>query len=68
MREVNAQAWKIPAADILANGCNLDRKNPTVKEDITHLPPEQLVASILDKERQIIAILEQVQALLKEPV
>lgn len=67
-REANAQAWSIPAPEILANGCNLDRKNPTAKEDITHLPPEQLVASILDKERQIIAIMEQVQALLKEPV
>ena len=67
-REVNAQAWKIPAKDILANGCNLDRKNPTAKEDITHLPPEHLVASILDKERQIIAIVEQIQALLKAPV
>jgi type I restriction enzyme M protein len=67
-REVNTQAWKIPATEILANGCNLDRKNPTAKEDITHLPPEQLVASILDKERQIVAIMEQVQALLKEPL
>jgi type I restriction enzyme M protein len=65
-REVNAHAWKIPAAEILAQGSNLDRKNPVVKDDITHLPPEQLVASILDKERQIIAIMEQVQALLKE--
>lgn len=67
-RKENAQAWKIPAADILANGCNLDRKNPTLKQDITHLPPEQLVASILTKERQIIEIMEQVQALLKEPL
>jgi type I restriction enzyme M protein len=67
-REVNAQAWKIQAAEILDNGGNLDRKNPTAKEDITHLPPEQLVASILDKERQVIAIMEKVQALLKVPL
>lgn len=67
-RKENAQAWKLPAADILANGCNLDRKNPTLKQDITHLPPEQLVASILAQERQIIEIMEQVQALLKEPL
>ena len=67
-RKANAQAWKIPAADLLANGCNLDRKNPAVKQDITHLPPEQLVASILAKERQIIDIMERVQALLKEPL
>jgi type I restriction enzyme M protein len=31
-----------PAAELLANNCNLDRKNPRAKEDITHLPPEQL--------------------------
>ena len=67
-RKENAQAWKLPAAELLANGCNLDRKNPTVKQDIAHLPPEQLVASILAKERQIIEIMEQVQALLKEPL
>jgi type I restriction enzyme M protein len=67
-RSTNAQAWKISAKDILANGCNLDHKNPTAKEDITHLPPEQLVANILEKERQIIAIMEQVQVLLKEAV
>ncbi|WP_371134259.1 N-6 DNA methylase [Polaromonas sp.] len=67
-RKENAQAWKVPAAEILANGCNPDRKNPTAKQDITHLPPGQLVESILAKERQIIEIMERVQALLKEPL
>ena len=28
--------------ELLATDCNLDRKNPRAKEDITHLPPEQL--------------------------
>lgn len=67
-RRENAQAWKVPAVELLKNGCNLDRKNPTVKQDITHLPPAQLVASILEKERLIITIMEQVQTLLAEPV
>ncbi len=67
-REENEHAWKVPAAELLANNCNLDRKNPNGKEDITHLPPEQLVESILAKERQIIDIMTRVQALLKEPV
>jgi type I restriction enzyme M protein len=49
-REENERAWKVSAAELLANGCNLDRKNPRAKEDITHLPPEQLAASILKKE------------------
>lgn len=63
-REENDRAWKVPAAELLANGCNLDRKNPRAKEDITHLPPEVLVAGILEKERQIVAIVEKIQTLL----
>lgn len=30
---------------------NLDRKNPHVKDDFEHLPPEQLVADIWAKEQ-----------------
>lgn len=67
-RKESPQAWKVSAAEVLASGCNLDRRNPTLKQDITHLPPEQLVASVLEKERQIIAIMERVQAMLKEPL
>lgn len=63
-REENERAWKVPAAELLANGCNLDRKNPSAREDITHLPPEELAASILDKERHIAEIVGKIQTLL----
>jgi type I restriction enzyme M protein len=63
-REENERAWKVPVAELLANGCNLDRKNPNAKEDITHLPPEQLAASILEKERRIAEIVGGIQKLL----
>lgn len=63
-RQENERAWKVPAAELLANNCNLDRKNPRAKEDITHLPPEQLAASILEKERRIAEIIGQIQQLL----
>src|ERR1700675_4956171 len=43
-REENDNAWKVPAAELLADGSNLDRKNPREKEDITHLPPDLLAA------------------------
>ncbi len=43
---------------------NLDRKNPRGKEDITHLPPEQLAESILTKERRIAEIVANVKNLL----
>jgi len=63
-REENERAWKVPAAELLATGCNLDGKNPRAKEDITHLPPEQLATSILKKEQRIAEIMGNIQKLL----
>lgn len=63
-REENAQAWKVGADELLASGCNLDRKNPRSKEDIAHLPPAQLAASILQKEQRIAEIMGNVRRLL----
>jgi len=63
-REENERAWKVSAAEIMANGCNLDRKNPRGKEDITHLPPAQLAADILKKEQRIAVIMCNIEKLL----
>ncbi len=60
-REEHERAWRVPAVEILANGCNLDRKNPRAKEDITHLPPEKLAESILQKERRIAEIMADIK-------
>ncbi|MDZ8258173.1 N-6 DNA methylase [Nostoc sp. ChiQUE01b] len=43
---------------------NLDRKNPNRQQDFEHLPPEQLVADILDKDRRVAEIMAEIQALL----
>ena len=66
-REENERAWRVPAAELLASGCNLDRKNPAAKDDITHLPPGQLAASILEKEKRIAEIMGNIQKLLASP-
>jgi type I restriction enzyme M protein len=63
-REENERAWRVPSDEILANGCNLDRKNPRGAEDITHLPPEQLVTDILQKEQRIAEIMGNIRTLL----
>ena len=63
-REENDRVWRVPAVELLAAGCNLDRKNPRAKDDITHLPPEQLAASILKKEQRIAEIVGKIQELL----
>jgi type I restriction enzyme M protein len=70
-REENERAWKVKAADVLKYdrdgnllSVNLDAKNPTAKEDITHLPPEQLADSIIQKEQRIAAIVADIKKLL----
>ena len=68
-RKDSDYAWRIPASDILkynADGtlasCNLDQKNPNSAEALEHMPPAQLVKDILSRERQIIAIMEEIEA------
>lgn len=63
-REENEQAWRVPAADIIASGCNLDLRNPRTKPDLEHLPPETLIQRILVKEEEILRIVREVQAML----
>ncbi len=63
-RQENDLSWKVPVTELLANACNLDRKNPRAKEDITHLPPAQLAADILKKEQRIAEIMGNIQKLL----
>lgn len=65
-REENERAWKVPAAEILADNCNLDRKNPGWQTDLEHLPPEQLVEDIIAKEKRIIELLGEIEAMLAE--
>lgn len=64
-REENERAWRVPGDDILTIGCNLDRRNPNTKDDIEHMPPEQLLESVSTKETKIMTILDEIRALLE---
>ena len=70
-RKENDRAWKAKATDVLKYtgdgsllSVNLDIKNPRMKDDIAHLPPEQLADSILLKERKIAEIVGNIKELL----
>lgn len=63
-RTENDRAWRVSAAELLSNGCNLDRKNPRAKIDVEHLPPEELVASIIAKESRIAELMAEIQSAL----
>jgi type I restriction enzyme M protein len=64
-RKETDQAWMVPATKIIEGGYNLDLKNPNAAPDYEHLPPEQLLESILQKEGRILGLLEEVRGLLK---
>jgi len=70
-REENERAWRVKVEDVLKYdeqgvliSANLDIKNPRGKEDIAHLPPEQLVESILQKEKRITELMGNIDKLL----
>ena len=65
-RRENERAWKVPAGDLLARGCNLDVKNPNAAEDLERQPPERLAIDILAKEQRIIEVMREIQQLLIE--
>jgi type I restriction enzyme M protein len=70
-REENENAWRIPTADILqydAGGkllsANLDRKNPTRRNETEYAEPADAIAAILEKERQLLTLMEEIQQLI----
>jgi len=63
-REESAQAWRVPAEELLKVNCNLDRKNPRGKVDLEHMPPEQLADGVLKKELQIIDLMNEIKSVL----
>jgi len=58
------RAWQVPASELLAAGCNLDCKNPRAKVDVEHLPPEELVDSIITKEARIAELMAEIRSAL----
>ena len=60
-REDNERAWRVPIADLETNGFNLDLKNPNRPDDLAHRPPAELVGELLTIEKEILAVLEQLQ-------
>jgi len=63
-RQENEHAWKVDAADVDSDGYNLDRRNPHTKTGIRHLPPSQLLESIVTRETKIRGILEEIRTVL----
>ncbi len=68
-REENEYAWKVKAEDVIKYdeagnlvSANLDIKNPNTADAFEHVPPEQLLDSILEKENRIAEIVSEIRA------
>lgn len=60
------QAWKVVASDVVESGYNLDLRNPHRRDDLTHRPPAELVAELIDTERELLSLLEDLQREIKD--
>jgi type I restriction-modification system DNA methylase subunit len=66
-RPVTEHSWRVPVGKVVANDYNLDLKNPASEDALVHRPPEELAASILEKEQRIAEIMVQIVQALKDP-
>jgi type I restriction enzyme M protein len=60
-RSVNERAWTVSARDIAASGYNLDLHNPNRAADLGHRPPSELFDELISAERDVLALLEELQ-------
>jgi type I restriction enzyme M protein len=54
-------AWRVPIAELGADGFNLDRRNPNQAEDLAHRAPAELVAELVENEREVMRLLEELE-------
>lgn len=72
-QKANSHAWKVKASKIIKRdtdgklvSVNLDLKNPHSLEALEHLPPSELLESIIQKESEVIEVLNELKALISE--
>jgi type I restriction enzyme M protein len=71
-KEENGSAWKAKVEDVLKYdgqgnlvSVNLDQRNPKAKDDLEHIPPEELAKGIAEKEGKILEIIRDIHTLLE---
>ena len=72
-RKEHERAWKVDAKGLVrrdeqgrVTACNLDVKNPHSGETVDHRAPAEIVDGIIEKERRILAIMDEIKATLGE--
>jgi type I restriction enzyme M protein len=65
-RAENERAWKVSLQEIVDDGYNLDLRNPHRADDLAHRPPAELVAELIETEREMLKLLEELQSEIAE--
>ncbi len=60
-RDESERAWRVPIADIEGTDFNLDLRNPNPADDLTHRAPAELVTELIQNEREILKLLEEME-------
>jgi len=58
-REVSEFSWFVSADEIVKKGYDLTARNPNRKEEYQHTSPQDLLSGIIEKEKQISEILDE---------
>ena len=56
------RAWRVDASRIADSGWNLDLKNPNRPDELAHRPPVELIAELVETEREIMKLLGELEA------
>ena len=59
-------AWKVPYEDIKTNNFNLDLHSPNREASLQERPPKELVAELIQMERELLQLYEQLQQQIEE--
>lgn len=57
----NERAWRVDAATIRESGYNLDLHNPHRPDDLEHRSPKELVAELIETEKELLRLYEDLQ-------
>ena len=64
-RTEDPHAWRVPITDLIENGFNLDLRSPHDDDEFGHRAPRELVADLIESEREILSLLEAIRARLE---
>lgn len=74
-RKENEKAWKVKLEDVLLTdeegkllNVNLDLKNPNREGDFEYREPAELISLIMEKEKQVMQLMKEIECTLKQAV